>query len=422
MGLIRRNLRGFLPATVVVASLVVAASSVSAQSPVQLPTVWNDAVHDLAKNIATTVTSSHTLSIDVKDITPGAPVDLARFRQALEAQITVQGGRLVTPSPGAPPADAQVQVRISQNVEGYLLVADIHLADSEQAAIVAVASAGEPPPQPGPMPAIQRKIVWRQSRPILDFAQTVTPTNHTLWYVLETDRLVVHDFNDGAQVLQQAGPISPLSASRDLRGRLSLTDATHLTAWIAGSRCDGQWNPGFTVSCSPNPGEQWPMGRTAWVFDAPRNYFSGGMILSYDLVAKYPPFYSASSPSSVTGGRSASRWILTGLDGQAQLFLGRSQPASTFAGWGSDILSLAPVCGSAWQVLVTGPGDWTQSDRIQLYEITGSRATAVGQPVDVPGPILALWASGDGKSARMVSRNLETGLYEASIVSVSCDR
>jgi hypothetical protein len=315
-----------------------------------------------------------------------------------------------------------VQVTVSENVEGYILVAEIRLGDSEQVAVVAVASAGEPASQPGPMPVIQRKIVWRQSHPVLDFAQAVTQANHTLWYVLEPDRLVVNDFNDGALVLRQAGPIAPLSASRDLRGRLVLTDATHVTAWIAGSQCEGQWNPSFTVSCSPNPGEQWPMGSAAWVFEAPRNYFSGGMILSYDLVAKYPPFYSAASPSPVAGGRSTSRWILTGLDGQAQLFAGGSEPASTFANWGSDILSLAPVCGSAWQVLVSGAGDWTQPDRVQLYEITGSRATALGEPLDVPGPILALWAAGDGKSARMVSRNLETGLYEASIVSVSCDR
>ena len=85
MELIRRNLPAFLRAILFVASLVIAASSTSAQSPGQLPTAWNDAVHALAEKIATAVTSSRTLSLDVKDITPGAPVALARFRQALEA-------------------------------------------------------------------------------------------------------------------------------------------------------------------------------------------------------------------------------------------------------------------------------------------------------------------------------------------------
>ncbi|MGC1969313.1 MAG: hypothetical protein WA673_22825, partial [Candidatus Acidiferrales bacterium] len=57
---------------------------------------------------------------------------------------------------------------------------------------------------------------------------------------------------------------------------------------------------------------------------------------------------------------------------------------------------------------------------IQIYEIEGQEATAVGQPHEFPGPILALWPADDGKSARVVSRNLQTGMYEASIVSVSC--
>lgn len=379
-------------------------------------------MHALAQKIATAVTPSRTLSVEVKDITPGAPLDLARLRQALEAEIAVQGGRPVSPSPGSPPADAPVQVTISQNVEGYVLVAEIHLGDAQQVAIVAVAPAQEPAPQPGPMPVIQRKIVWRQSRPILDFAQAAMDANHTLWYVLEPERLVVHEFNDDAPVLQLARPISPLYASRDSRGHLLLTDATHITAWIAGSRCEGRWNPSFSVECNPNPGQHWPMGPASWVFDAPRNYFSGGMILSYDLAVRYPAFYSAASPSPVTGGRSTSRWILAGLDGQAQLFAGTGGPASAFASWGSDILSVAPVCGSAWQVLVTGTGDWTQPDRIQLYEIADRRAAPAGEPLGVPGPIVALWLAEDGKSARLISRNLGTGLYEASIVSVSCDR
>jgi hypothetical protein len=422
MRLTRRNLPSSLRAILFAASLVIAAGSTSAQSSSELSTAWNDAVHALAQKIVTAVTSARTLSVEVKDITPGAPVDLARFGQALDAEIRVQGGRLVAPSLGSSPSAAQVQVTISKNVEGYLLVAEIHLGDAQQVAIVAVAPAEEPAPQPGPVPVIQRKIVWRQSRPILDFAPAAMDANHTLWYVLEPDRLVVHEFNDGAPVLQQAQPISQLYASRDPRGHLVLTDATHVTAWIAGSRCDGRWNPGFTVECSPDPGQQWPMGAASWAFDASRNYFSGGMVLSYDLAVKFPAFYSAASPSPVAGGQNTSRWILAGLEGQAQLFAGTAGPASAFASWGSDILSIAPVCGSEWQVLVTGTGDWTQPDRIQLYEIADHRASAVGEPLEVPGPILTLWAAADGHSARMVSRNLGTGLYEASIVSVSCDR
>ena len=48
------------------------------------------------------------------------------------------------------------------------------------------------------------------------------------------------------------------------------------------------------------------------------------------------------------------------------------------------------------------------------------KAVAMGEPIEFPGPTLAVWTTDDGKSARVISRNLESGLYEASIVSVAC--
>jgi hypothetical protein len=71
-------------------------------------------------------------------------------------------------------------------------------------------------------------------------------------------------------------------------------------------------------------------------------------------------------------------------------------------------------------VLVTGTGDWTQRDQIQAYDLKNHQALANGPPLEFPGPVLALWPSEDGKTVRVISRNLQTGAYEASIVSVSC--
>jgi len=82
-------------------------------------------------------------------------------------------------------------------------------------------------------------------------------------------------------------------------------------------------------------------------------------------------------------------------------------------------VSLAAACGIGPLTVVSGPGDWTEPDFIQAFGLK-NQAGAVSEKILVPGPILALWASEDGKSARVVSRNLQTGAYEASIVSVSC--
>ncbi len=81
--------------------------------------------------------------------------------------------------------------------------------------------------------------------------------------------------------------------------------------------------------------------------------------------------------------------------------------------------ALASTCSGSPLVLSTGPGDWTVPDFIQAYEDKNPREP-IAQPIQFPGPILALWPSEDGKTARVVSRNLQTGAYEASIVSVSC--
>ncbi len=81
--------------------------------------------------------------------------------------------------------------------------------------------------------------------------------------------------------------------------------------------------------------------------------------------------------------------------------------------------AFASNCGSGPLTLGTGPGDWTEPDFIQAYGDKNQK-DPIAQPIQFPGPILALWPSEDGKTARVVSRNLQTGAYEASIVSVSC--
>ena len=255
---------------------ICAASSSSAQTQDLLPHAWNEAVFSLAEKIAAALSSSHTFSLEVKDISSAAPVDVSAVLQTLDADIALRGGRSV-PSASA---DALVQVTISQNVEGYVLVADIHRGDAQQVAIVPVTGSEDVAPQPSPQPGIQRKIVWQQSRPILDFAQGVMDARRNLWYFLEPNALVVYEFDDGAQVLRDAQSISRLYTSRDLRGRLLMTDATHVTAYVGGIRCDGLWNPSFTLDCRENSGQQWPMGAVSWTFDSQRNNFSGSMSFS----------------------------------------------------------------------------------------------------------------------------------------------
>jgi hypothetical protein len=411
---LRRIIPSILRSIVAVSFIAYAAGASFAQTPSEIPHAWTEAVYSLAQKIAAALGSTQAFSLDLKDISAAAPVELAGLRRTLEDDMSQRGARAVPA-----PADAQVQVTISRNLAGFELVAEIHRGDAQQVAVVPVAATGELPPQPSPQPGIQRRIVWQQSAPILDFVQLAADSRRALWYFLEPDRLVAYEFDDGAQVLRVAQPVYRRYATRDLRGRLVAADATHVSAYFGGVRCDGSWNPSFAVECRENAGQEWPMGSANWTSVPDRNFFST-ITFSDSLQAKFPPFFSSASPSSGTTGMSSSRRVVAGLDGQAQLFVGTADPVAVFDSWGSDIVSIDSGCGSAWQVLVTGAGDWTQKDQIQLYEIRDGRAAAIGQPMEVPGPILALWPGDDGKSARLISRTLESGSYEASIVSVTC--
>ena len=81
--------------------------------------------------------------------------------------------------------------------------------------------------------------------------------------------------------------------------------------------------------------------------------------------------------------------------------------------------TLSPTCGIASVSLIAGPGDWTEPDFVEAYGIR-NQAEVVSQQVQLSGPVIEMWRESDGKSARVVSRDLQTGEYEASIVSVSC--
>jgi hypothetical protein len=380
-----------------------------------LPHAWNEAVYALAQKTAGVLGPGRAFSDQVNDVSTGAPVELADVRHAFEEDMLLRGMR-----PVAAPADAQVQIWISRSLMGFTLIAEIHRSDSQQATIVPVAAEDSVPHQPGPEPGLQRKVVWQQAAPLLDFDQVSGDSTRIFWYLLESDHLLVYEFDSGQQVLEDARPIPIRYAPRDLRGWIQAVDATHVSAFIGGTRCDVTWNPALTTECRENTGQQWPMGPVSWTLTPGRNHFSGTVTFASSLQAKFPPFYSSASPLPGTSGQGPSLRVVVGVDGRAQLFQSGPDPVATFDGWGSEIVSIAGGCGNGWQVLATGTGDWTQKDQIQLYEIRETKAIAIGQPLDLPGPTLALWPADDGKSARVISRNIESGLYEASIVSISC--
>jgi hypothetical protein len=120
--------------------------------------------------------------------------------------------------------------------------------------------------------------------------------------------------------------------------------------------------------------------------------------------------------------------VVTGKDGLARLYTEGPEPVAVFPNWGSEIASLSSGCGNGWQLLVTGKEDWTKQDQIQAVDIQEQQARAVSDPMEFPGPVVVLHTPGmrtttnavANAKAVAVDRNLQSGRYEAYLLSITC--
>jgi hypothetical protein len=399
-----------------------------------------DAVATLVEKIAASADRSKPASLEVKNISSLNRMEVSAIGQEIEAEL---GKRLRL----APKSQAQTQivVTLSEGASGYVWVAQVRSGSGAQTAMVAIPkeeTAGVARHEPLAM-SLERKLVWSQPQPFLDFALTgATAPGAPGMIVLEASRMVFYTSENGRWVAGKAIPLQPAAAlPRDTRGMV-WQSAGEIEMLIPGESCSGTIANLPELACAPfpatNPGMNWPVvtggaGHDVAGFSGDRNFFDGSLApAGGDGVSGGPPFFSIAFPDTTSG----LGVLEAGLDGRTGLYE-HGSAAATFSGWGDDIATIDTGCNDVWQVLTTGTGDWTQPDHIQIYEIrnypqfqsstepTGSpaqagNAEAVGQPLDFSGPIFALWSAADQKTARAVSLNLQTGMYEGSIISVTC--
>jgi hypothetical protein len=391
----------------------------------QLPPKWNDAVRTLAAKISAAA-PSRSLSIEWKNLSTLDAQEIASVQRSLIDELKRRHFQV-----GQKAASANNSVRVdlslSESIAGYVWVAKVQGGNSAETAIVAVPkTANGLAGKTRPSLSLQRKLVWAQAERFLDFVlPDITPNGVPHMVVLEPTRVSYYEFKQAHWEQSQIIRMHPLAyPSRDSRGVVFLWGGS-LETFVPGESCTGSTAVSLELKCSsdlPTPPEiEWPLNaggeeRGSATFEKTRNYFAGVMAIYGDVEAKLPPFFAA----AVMNSENETHWVLAELDGKARLYDDSAKPKTTFTGWGDDVASVVTGCDGFWQVLVTGSGDWTQPDQIQVYELADGRAVATGSKLEFPGPILALWPSTDQRSARVVSRNLQTGMYEASIVSVSC--
>jgi hypothetical protein len=128
-----------------------------------------------------------------------------------------------------------------------------------------------------------------------------------------------------------------------------------------------------------------------------------------------PPFYSAAAVEE----RGKPLWLLALAEGRVRLFDASFEPAGEVDSWGSDIAGTEARCPGGSPVLATRAGDSSEADAVQAFTIASGAAAPLTAPVDLPGPVTALWVSG-GTSALAVSKSLSTGKYAAYLLTVAC--
>jgi len=362
-------------------------------------------VSALADKTAAAIKPSRTVSLEVKNKSSLDAESVASIRKAFAQQLVALHLKIEPDILGV----RHIEVTLSESNSEYVWVAEVGLAESEQVVMVSVSKENNDVSNATNVTlTVQRNLLKTQNAPFLDFSKhDVSAGRVSLWTILEADEL--KNYGDVA-------PIPQIHVSRDPRGRLSVSEAGRVEAQVGGVRCASM--AGGLIDCSnPDSSQNWVFAggwESAYVLG--RNYFAGLASDATGLSGKLPPFFSA-VPLVLDHG---TFWILTELDGKARFYESPANSAATFSGWGDDIATITTTCDPGWHVLVTGTGDWTQRDQIQVYDLKNHQALANGPPLEFPGPVLALWPSKDGKTVRAVSRNLQTGAYEASIVTVSC--
>jgi hypothetical protein len=368
-----RTIRLFEPLLFLVVFCVIACVAVFSQTPqtprtpapaATAPSIeWEDGLRDLAGLIAKIVPAPARVEVAVNNISSLTPEEVAPIESALKTQLANRG--LHT---GNGVAEASVTVTLSEGVEGYVAVAQVKRNSDEQTTMVTVPHSVKSAPRAGGV-VLDAKLIWQQPGEILDFAlPTAADNSQDILAVLEPARLVFYSrVQTQWQFLRQFESESAY-ATRDWRGHIDISQSSGLST----APGDARW---------------------------PRHECKGD-------------FLQPNSVDCEDSDHTAEAWISGNLH-------------APFVPPGEgDAVSLTLQCRAHAVALATGGGDWTQADFIQGYEVLGGAggAMASGNPLNFGGPVTAIWPAVVPGTARAIVHNLQTGNYEAYVVTASCNQ
>jgi hypothetical protein len=326
-------------------------------------TTLENSAKELALKIAAALPAREEVSCEIRNISSLQTDEAALVEKAIKTELQDRGIRISSSD-----ATISVVVTLSENFENFVWTGEIRRGDDSRVVLIAVKRSLGNRTYPNAMPiTIRSEKFWEGREHILDAATMNSLGEGQLLLLLTVDGVMIT--KNGADAFPRFSFPPVQSVSRNPAGTLT-TAGNEVTAAMPQQICIFSLAPDGLSQCHPTEG-----------------------------------------PSP---GR-----VFTNL-----LLLHPGPPAPPHPEWGSQIQAIQSRCGSGAQFLVTGPGDYTQTDYLQIFGSDPTQNRPGGKPLSnrltFPGPVMDLHA--DGTEARAVVRNLETGSYEAHRISIECGR
>ncbi|MFY9561230.1 MAG: hypothetical protein WAQ52_13430 [Terriglobales bacterium] len=377
--------------------------------------VFGDAGRQLAHKIAS-VMGPGAISLEIANRSSLDDKSVREIRSALEAQLRTEGVRIAQPDE----AMGAVQVTLSESLREYVWAAEIVIgSDERRVALVSLPRAQVGAAPASAMPLVLRKsFLFSQEQAILD-AALVEMSGGPRLLVLDASQVAAYHQQGGRWELESSLPIThSRTFPRDLRGRLLLRRDHLFDVHLPGTICRSSVTAPLTLACNESD-DPWPLtadeGTVRAFFTPARNFFTGALSPGIGKVSNAPSFYSAAAlPRS-----GYTLWMLAAVDGSLHLLDGMTDQVIRGAKWGSDLAAVRSGCGTGTQLLVSESGDPAQ-DSLRAFEIPDRDPVAASAPLELDGPIVALWPEGSGNGAVAIVKRADTGWYEAYRISIAC--
>jgi len=411
---------------------------------------WNGPEQQLAKKIVA-VTGPGAVVLTVENRSSVSKRDSDIIQDGLRSALQGLGVRFVKEE-----SATTVAITLSENSTSYVWVAQIRRPAGESvgdAAVVMVAAGraeGQATARESVPLSLRKVSLWTQDDPILDVAALEENATPMRIAVLDAEKVALYRQQAGKwQQELTLGIVHARPWPRDLRGRLIPARDHLLDVYLPGVVCRIAAGASLAMNCRETD-DPWPLIPAALsggtfsgpssvfpsaavpsagspsvaippvgAFYAPsRNFFTGVVTPGVGKLTTVSKFYSA----AFLPREKYLLWLFAGTDSRVHMVDGISDQA-TKLNWGSDLAPVKTACGAGWQVLATSSDEGSASS-VRAYEFPDRDPIAVSDGIDFPGAgaITALWTEAKADTAVAVTRNRETGSYEAFRLAVACSQ